>query len=181
MICKIRKFPALCAILIASIANAQGDQRLLLEVDTPIVNIEERGATQNFVRLPALEYAFRISAVCTGESKPASLLLSVADTRRSLQADEIDADGATAISLNIPAGQLAPVVVRNFCVQTEIESDDNAANNVPQEEQLTLPATLSVQASLRCASETTEQTVYMSKPLDITLICEQIPASLSQR
>jgi hypothetical protein len=149
---------------------------LLLEADTPTINIESRHASQNFLQLPALQYGFTIAAFCVDDFIPVSLLLSVADTRKTLRAAEIDFSNAIEISLSVPASQLAPIAVRGFCLKVNAAENDTLADGQPQGKQLTLPATLSAQASLRCASDTNEQTIYVSKPLDVTVVCGQSPA-----
>ena len=158
---------ALCCVC-ATIAHA--DNSLTMQANTPEVNIELRSAKRNFLRLPALQFAFVIDAVCVKNLTPVSLQLSVADTRKTLQGDEIEAGAATTISLNIPANQIAPVVIQGFCERPDSQESDGQQRN--EQTRITIPAALSAQASLRCSSEADTQTVYVSRPLDVILACK---------
>jgi hypothetical protein len=178
---KARQFFAGCAISICGFPDAHADHSLLLTADTPSVNLAPRSSRPSFFRLPGLRYAFTIDASCVDDFKPVSLFLSIADTRKTLHGAEIESENGITMSLDIPAGQIAPVAIRDFCIQAENEEltagQDIETRNAP----LTLPAALSAQASLRCASETAEHTVYVSRSLDVMLICELAPATIAYR
>ena len=112
------------------------------------------------MRLPSLPYSFEIKTLCESGLNPTLLSLSVADTRRSLQAEEL-ADAQTAsLAFTIPAAQIGPIALNQFCVQTQEHA-----------ELLTLPSVLSVQASLLCASDTKRRMIYASAPLAVSLEC----------
>lgn len=172
----------LLAIVFACSANAAADNSLQLAADTPKVSIDRRDTERNFLRLPTVEFAFRIDAACSETLQPVSLLLSVADSRKILQADEIEGNSATEIALNIPASQIAPVAIQGFCEETSPQDNQSSRRQPsPGHEEITLTAALSAQASLRCASDTDEQTVYTSMPLDVILVCNQAPQSIDLR
>jgi hypothetical protein len=157
------------------------DHRLLLRADTPFIDIALRDSRQGFLDLPALQFAFAIDAYCVDDLQPVSLSVSVADTRRTLRPSDMDFAKAIEVSLDIPANQLAPVAIRDFCLRTDV-GDINVGQAEPAgDAQLTLPATLTAQASLRCANDLIEQTVYVAKSLDITLVCQTDSASTSLR
>jgi hypothetical protein len=42
---------------------------------------------------------------------------------------------------------------------------------------MTIPAALSVQASLLCEGEEDKAMTYVSRPLDVSLVCEPLPDS----
>ncbi|MFT5501787.1 MAG: hypothetical protein ACI88G_001926 [Woeseiaceae bacterium] len=170
----------LLAMIFALNAEAAADNRLQLDADTPKVNIETHSAEGNFLRLPGIRFAFRIDAACAETLQPVSLLLSVADTRKSLRADEISGNATTELALNIPASQIAPVAIQGFCEESGAEENPSGRPQQDPEEK-TITAALSVQASLRCASETDEQTLYTSMPLDVILVCNQAPQSIESR
>lgn len=147
---------------------------LSVAANAPAVNIAPRNPGRNFVRLPTLEYEFEIHSRCTDSRTPESISLNVADTHESLQADKIANDGPTRISLRIPASQIAPLVVEDFCVVPG-EDDDDAASEARSliQSQITIPAALSAQASLLCANGDDKAMTYVSRTLDVSLVCER--------
>lgn len=156
------------------------DNKLLMTADTPVVNIERRSQEQNFLRLPALQYGFTLKSACVDGLKPVSIQLSVADTRKTLRGSDFQGDenGDTDIelTLSIPQEQIAPVAIKGFCV---LPDEDLAVHDARNE--ITIPAALSAQASLRCASESDEQIVYVSSALDVTLNCSEPAAEVATR
>lgn len=165
-----RHFLVFLALGCVCIGESRADNRLTMDADTPEVNIKSRGINRNFLRLPKLQYEFHFDAACVANLAPVSLQLSVADTRKTLDESEIATDKTTEISLSIPANQIAPVAIEGFCERDEAEDEIDGARS---KQQITIPAALSAQASLRCASDLDEQMIYVSRPLDVTLICEQ--------
>ncbi len=176
----IQQCLTLLALTCACVGGPRADNSLSMHADTPEVSVESRATKRSFLRLPTLQYAFRFDAVCSANLKPVSLLLSVADTRKTLDANEIEANATTAVSLSIPASQIAPVAIQGFCEQVD-SREDGGGQRRQRNEYMTIPAALSAQASLRCASESGEQTVYVSWPLDVKLICRRQPAAISLR
>ena len=162
--------------LLVALAAGPAVARDLLSVaaNTPAVNIAPRNPGRNFVRLPTLEYEFEIHSRCTDSRTPESISLNVADTHESLQADKIANDGPTRISLRIPASQIAPLVVEDFCIVSG-EDDDDAASDARSlaQSQITIPAALSAQASLLCANGDDKAMTYVSRTLDVSLVCER--------
>lgn len=145
---------------------------LTVAADTPVVTLVPRNPGRRFVRLPTLEYTFEIRTECSDERLPGSLSLNVADTRKSLAADKIVSDGATEVSLRIPASQIAPLVIEDFCI-VEAERDGNGMSDA--QTQITIPAALSAQASLLCEGDEDNAMTYVSRPLDVLLVCERAP------
>ncbi len=140
------------------------DSTLTILADTPAAAIQASKANKKFVELPTLEFAFEIHASCLHNRKPTSLLLSVADTRKTLDADDFASGSPVTMTLRIPAAQMGPIAVEDFC---HIDSDTNTT------QQLTISAALSAHASLRCEGETDQKVLYVSEPLDVALTCEQ--------
>lgn len=145
-------------------SESTADGSLVVMADTPMAEVLPRQASGKFIRLPSLEYVFRLRASCTGDRVPASLLLSVADTRETLDAEDLAAETPLQITLQIPSDQIGPIGVKDFCHIDDHGSDGSA--------QLTLSAVLSAHASLRCESDTGQSVIYVSKALDVSLICE---------
>lgn len=150
--------------------QAQMQSELHIRADTPVIQIEQRDDRRSFMRLPSLTYELDIAKNCSGDLKPAVLSLSVADTRRSFQTDAISADDSLAIQFAIPAAQIGPIPLEGFCA-TAAEEEGDVDNRVDEAESMTVPAVLSLQASLLCVSETQSRMTYASTPLDVTLEC----------
>ena len=134
---------------------------LLVTPTTPDINVEIRAHDRYKIKLPGLQYAFRIEASCASGLMPDSMLLSVADTRKRISASDIQSD----IMINIPAGQIAPLTVEGFCLAS---SDSDQHKN----DRVTVRGVLSAQASLLCSGENGQQITYASQALDVTLTCE---------
>jgi hypothetical protein len=158
--------------LLVAAAAGLADARDFLSVvaNAPAVPLVPRDPGRDFVRLPALEFKFEIHTYCADSRLPESLSLNVADTRKSLRADKIVNDGPTEISLKIPASQIAPLVVEDFCI-VQLEENGDRISAVPM--QITIPAALSAQASLLCASDEDEAMTYVSRTLDVSLVCNE--------
>lgn len=167
------QFSYLVPLLLLVATPGQGestpDSSLTVVASTPVASIQPRQGNGKFIRLPTLEYVFEIRARCKLLRKPASLLLSVADTRKSLDAADISWEPPVEITLKIPAEQIGPIAVEEFCHagNEDIASNDDIKN------QLTIYAALSAHASLRCESESDQRVNYVSKTLDVKLICEE--------
>ena len=156
----------LLAITVAGPTAAR--DTLSVAADTPAVPLSPRSPGRNFVRLPTLEFRFEIRTHCSDGRSPEALSLSVADTRKSLSAGQIISDGQTEISLRIPASQIAPLVVEDFCVVQVAENGDRISEAPTQ---ITIHAALSAQASLLCEGDEDKAITYVSQPLDISLVC----------
>ena len=152
------------------------DSSLTIVANTPVVSIQPRQGNGKFIRLPALEYTFKIRARCKLNRKPTSLLLSIADTRKSLGAADLSREPPAELTLKIPAEQIGPIAVEEFCHA----ADENIASNDNIKNQLTIFAALSAHASLRCESESDQHVNYVSKTLDVKLICEQPDQATSE-
>ena len=126
------------------------------------------------MRLPTLEYKFEIRAHCSDSRSPASLSLNVADTRKSLAAGQIISDGPTEIRLRIPASQIAPLVIEDFCV---VQPGGNGDRNSVAHPQIAIPAVLSAQVSLLCEGDEDQAITYVSRALDVSLRCDQVTDS----
>ncbi len=135
----------------------------------PQVRISLRSGRRDYLRLPSLEYTFVFTARCSVDFEPHSVSLSIADSRASLSTDRL-ADLATGaeLKMTVPAKQLAPLAIENFCVRNDGETDSEIA---PLNTETPVHAVFSAQASLLCTNEDQQQITYASNPLDIVLIC----------
>ncbi len=131
---------------------------------TPRVDISPRAPGRNYVRLPTLEYSFQIKANCATMFHPQSVSISVADSRSSVSQDQLTEDATEfQLMLSVPAKQLAPLVVEDFCV--------TPPNPDRPEGKITVRSALSAQAAFLCVHDDRQEMVYRSVPLDITLVC----------
>lgn len=165
--------PAVLLLAVTAAGPALGKDTLSVMADAPVVPLSLRGPGRNFVRLPTLEYTFEIQTQCTESRSPGSLSLNVADTRKWLAASEIVIDGTTEIRLRIPASQIAPLVIEGFCVVPGEEDDERNSDPTTQ---ITISAALSAQASLLCEGDEDKIMTYVSRPLDVSLVCERAPS-----
>lgn len=155
-------------------AQTQVEGELHVRADTPVVNVEKRDDGRNFMRLPSLTYELDIAKKCGGDLEPAVLSLSVADTRRTFKAEDFAEGENLAIRFAVPAAQIGPIAVESFCARAatqESEAEAEAEQGTGEAESMTVPAVLSLQASLLCASETENRITYASTSLDVTLEC----------
>jgi hypothetical protein len=137
-----------------------------VKASTPDVTISTRPAGRRSLRLPSLEYTLTVDASCRASLAPATLSLNIADTRLSMAADKLAGDSPLQFSIAVPAAQIAPVTIDRFCVNNDPEAPGQGGTTVRIE------AALSVQASLLCASEETNEMTYSSETLDVILICD---------
>jgi len=152
------------------------ESSLTIVASTPVVSIQPRQGNGKFIRLPTLEYTFKIRARCNLNRNPTSLLLSIADTRKSLDTADISWEPPAELTLKIPAEQIGPIAVEEFCHA----ADEDIASNDNIKKQLTIFAAMSAHASLRCESESDQHVNYVSKTLDVKLICEQPDPATSE-
>ena len=162
MNCARGQYLVLAIALTVMIGPAHGEDRLAVFADTPTATVEANSSRRNFLRLPELEYSIRVELECDTGSAPVSLLVSVADTRKSVDADGLQSGEDVAFQLAVPADQIAPIAIDGFCKTDDLQPDENVL----------IPAALSAQASLRCAGESVAQTIYASTSLDVELTCK---------
>ena len=166
--------PALC--LCAAAADESDLHRLSVVAGTPEVTVKPQAPGRRSLSLPTLEYQFSIDAHCPDEWTPASFSLNIADSRISKTGNELKQGTNQQLGITVPARQLAPLTLRDFCVIDAAGEGSAAAGEMNTSRQaaahsLTINAALA-HASLRCTREDEQRTVYVSQPLDVTLLCE---------
>jgi len=149
---------------VAAVTQTASGGELILNADRPVIAVETRSAERNFIRLPAVDFQFDVRPICDKGLKPRSLSLNIADTRVVLADDKFDGDSAISVSMRIPANQIAPIALKDFCAAP-------AAAEAMSSRIRHISGILSVQASLRCESLETSQVLYASKALDVALSC----------
>src|SRR5690606_2956911 len=83
---------------------------------------------------------------------------------------------ADELVLTVPARQLAPIAVDDFCVAGHDDPAANGPAGLPPagedpRQRLTVPAVVSAQASLVCGGESGTDISYVTQPLAVTLAC----------
>ncbi len=154
------------------VAAAQGSDSLSVSANAPTVSVAPRDSGRSFMRLPTLEYVFEIHANCSDGRIPKSISLNVADSRMSLTAEQIASDGPTELSLQVPASQIAPLAIEDFCIAEDGDDDDIDGD---MQTELSVESALSAQASLLCEGEDDRAMTYVSRPLDVSLVCDAVP------
>lgn len=153
-------------LLLLCLSGAAMTGELVVSANTPDVEVSTRPAGRNFMRLPTLRYEFVLTANCPGILSARSVSLSIADTRVAVGQDEITAGSRLEMSVAVPATQIAPIAVEDFCAP----DDREAGQNEPAT--LRIPSILSVQAALTCGDEESSEVTYVSESLDVLLRCE---------
>jgi len=149
------------ATVFASPAIADGN--IVIAAQEAEAIVAPRPGNLRLINLPALTFSLRAAIRCKGE--PVSVTLSVADTYRTLDQDELADQRSAEVLLTVPARQLALAATSRFCVAGDSESGDK----------LLVPGLTTAQASLRCASDARTSMHYASVPLQIRLICDRAP------
>lgn len=174
-----RSLCACCILLVVRAAAADGvaSDRLELAVEPPVIVVPATAPGRRFIDLPALEYRFEVQAACTGSRTPRSLSINVADSRVALSGAALDERAGAELVLSVPARQLAPIAVDDFCVTAPdgTAAGDEAASSLATAfappRLLTVPDVVSAQASLVCGDEEGSDISYVTKPLAVTLAC----------
>ena len=131
--------------------------------------ISEDDGGRRPIRLPTVRYSFQLLHRCARSYTPSSLILTVADSRRSFSAEDLAAsDGVLRTYLDVPAEQIAPAIVNGFC---STGSDPIAGGS--DRPVLTLASMMSATASLRCGNEADQRITYSAAPLDVVLVCDR--------
>jgi len=149
--------PVLCLLLASS---ALGDS---LAVRTSVPPVAIRPGGNDIVTLPAVAIDTAISAACADGAVPVSLTLSSADSVLHVEPDELTGDEVRLV-FTLPAAQLPPLHARGLCTAP------NATANLSIRQ--SLPAFLSLYASLRCADGADERLTTRTAMVDLTLECE---------
>lgn len=154
--------------LLALAAKAGEEPRLLVSASVPVVELIPRSSNAPLIRLPKLSFDFRIRSSCAEGLNIQSVMISVADTRKKIMADKLANQDEAIIPMTIPAKQIAPVNVADFCRSGSTDGNDFDPGLK------TVAGALSAQASMLCADETQEQVTFVSASLDVSLSCVSV-------
>jgi hypothetical protein len=134
--------------------------RLRIHAEPAVAVLAMQQGGRNLVRLPDIEFPLGISIYCANSGQPESLSITIADTHRTLRAEELQAAKTVDVAMRIPARQIAPLALQEFCIDTSSEG-----------ESVFITAALAVQASLRCSRGEEQSIVFAAAPLDIRVDC----------
>lgn len=168
-------FPLLAlTATLPSDAAAEGELEIVATAATAV--IAPAGNGRRPVELPTLRYSFHLLHECASSFIPQSLSLTIADSHRFLREGELDgARGVARVSLDIPASQLAPVILSDFCAAKDTADGDTTGTALK-----TMPSLLSAAASLQCTSAAGQRTIYSVAPLDVVLVCKAAPSAAQE-
>ena len=150
---------AACLCVTTELAAADASLRLLANESSAQLVIRERGPQQ--VSLPPLEFSLLATIACPPGSDVESVTVSIADTHKRFGPNEISDEAALDVPISVPANQVAPVTVADFCV------DDETGD----EKSLLVPGVATAQASLRCRSQNESFLYFTSAALPLRLHC----------
>jgi hypothetical protein len=174
------RYLLLIAFVLAGTAIPEDEPgSLTLSAAVPVVPVSPHAPGRFLLALPMLEYTFEVGTRCSGAAKPRSLSINIADSRRLLSAAELDGKATHKVQLAVPARQIAPIAIDNFCIYDTgdaisiVEPETAPAAPSAEPGRITVGAALSAHASLLCSADGTEQITYVTRPLDVTLACDR--------
>lgn len=162
---------------VAVLAEPRPVAGIEISADVPTVTVTPRRAGRFALRLPTLTYTLTLTAYCEENWHPASVSISIADSRKSLDAEQLEQAAVLDLQLQVPSNQIAPVRIERFCIeddQKEFQPGDTGDNKElagADENTVKISAALSAQASLLCATDSEQSITYITKPLDVMLEC----------
>ncbi len=148
-----------------------------ISADVPTVTVTPRRAGRFGLRLPSLTYTLTLTAYCEDNWQPVSVSISIADSRKSLDAEQLEQATVLDLELQVPSNQIAPVRIERFCIkddQKDFQPGDTGDNKElagADGNTIIISAALSAQASLLCATDSEQSITYITKPLDVMLEC----------
>jgi hypothetical protein len=101
---------------------------------------------------------------CDESWNPDSVLISVADSRVSFNAEQLRARDSLQFELQVPSQQIGPLRLEQFCVANE-------QANTADDSTIIVQSVLSAHVSLLCASDSEQSIRYVAVPLDVSLEC----------
>lgn len=134
--------------------------RLDIHTEPAVAELSMQQSGRKLVRLPDIEFRVGISTYCANNGQRESVSITIADTHRTVPAAELQAAKTVDVAMRIPARQIAPLALREFCIDTSSEG-----------ESVLITAALAVQASLRCSRGEEQSIVFAAEALDIRVDC----------
>jgi hypothetical protein len=133
---------------------------LHVQTEPAVAVLPVQTAGRNLVHLPDIEFRLGVSTYCARSGRPESLSITVADTQRTLRTEELQASKTVDVAMRVPANQIAPLALREFCIDTASAG-----------ESVLITTALALQASLRCSRGDDQSIVFAAEALDIRVVC----------
>jgi len=153
--------PLLAAYLSLSAMTASADSLLTLHANEASAQIEPHDQLEMQVRLPSLEVSLLARFNCPLDAAAHSITVSVADSHRRYGPEEIADADRLEISIDVPATQIAPVSLTNFCVE----------GTPMKEAYVLLHGVATAQVSLHCRKQSDASLHFASAALPLRLFC----------
>ena len=150
---------AVCLCVTTELAAA--DDALTLQANESSAQLAPRQQGPQQVSLPSLEFSLLATIACPSGTDVASVTVSIADTHKRFGPDELSDKTALDVRVSVPANQVAPVTVADFCISGE----------PGYQKSLLVPGVATAQVSLRCRSENESSVYFKSAVLPIRLHC----------
>lgn len=151
----------LAACLCVTPELVAADDVLTLQANETSAQLAPREQGFQQLSLPSLEFSLLATIACPSGTDVESVTVSIADTHKRFGPDDISDKTALDVRVSVPANQVAPVTVADFCVKGE-PGDRNG---------LLVPGVATAQVSLRCRSENESSVYFKSAVLPIRLHC----------
>jgi len=140
---------------------AVADAALTLQANETSAQLLPREQGPQQVALPLLEFSLLASFACPSDADAESVTVSIADTQKRFGPNEISDKTSLNVLVSVPASQIAPVTVADFCI------DDGPGD----EKNLLMPGVATAQVSLRCRGENESFLYFASAVLPVRLYC----------
>jgi hypothetical protein len=157
----------LVSIVLAAWSNVPlqlpvANNQLTVQALEAVAQITPHAAGQRQIYAPKLSFSLRTRFACRGNAVPVSLSIGIADTLYR----HVPAAGHRSLlaTVEVPAGQIAPINIGNFCV-----AGHNGADN-----DLLLPGVATAQVSLHCDVSAPPVVQVTSVPLPLRLTCVSV-------
>ena len=150
--------------LASGVVQAESPERIRVAAKPASVEVTPLPVGRDFIRLPTLEFSLAVEPVCRPGSAATSLSISLADTRLTFGAQELDGNPVLEAALSLPRAQSGPLKVHQFC------RDDEGGD---ASRTLLLEDAFTARLSLRCGSDDRHTITYATQPLAVELRCRR--------
>lgn len=152
----------LSACLCIATDPAAADAALTLHAIESSAQLLRREQGPQHVSLPSLEFSLLATIACPSGTRAESVMVSISDTNKRFGPDDIGDKAALDVRVSVPANQIAPVTVADFCT----------TGGAGDAKDLLLPGIATAQVSLRCHSENESFVYFRSAVLPVRLECD---------
>lgn len=160
---KLLRVPILFAAgLCITTDSAAADAALTLRATESSAQLLRREPGPQHVSLPPLEFSLLATIACASGTRAESVMVSISDTHKRFGPDDIGDKAALDVRVSVPANQIAPVTVADFCI-----------TGGPDDEMgLLIPGIATAQVSLRCRSDNDSFVYFESAVLPVRIQCD---------